>query len=114
VRTLDKLRDAAVDEASTATVDIGHRILSRILGHHESRSAVENAVRDVAAGEAGSDVALQLQVRKALVAAPELAVEIAKILPPRSMQIEAAGTRSIAIGDNTGIASTGDNTTIYR
>jgi len=81
VNTLDKVRDAAVDGASDATVRVGHRILNRILGREDSRAAIEGAISDLAAGEADSAAALRLQIRKALASDAGLARELAATLP---------------------------------
>jgi hypothetical protein len=75
---------------------------------------IEGAIVDVAAGEEDSETALRLQIRKALAADPNLARDIAALLPAGSVHNEASGTRSIAIGTNTGIASTGDGATFHR
>lgn len=112
VTTLDKVRDAVVDKASDATVGVGHRLLNRILGRAESRQVIEGAVLDVEAGEEDSAAALKLQIRKALAADPELAREVAAMLPAGAVHVEASGERSIAIQHNSGVASTGDNATI--
>lgn len=114
VTTLDKVRDAVVDKASDATVGVGHRLLNRILGREESRQVIEGAIVDIAAGEEDSEAALKLQIRKALAADPDLARDVAQLLPAGAVHNEAAGTRSIAIGTNSGIASTGDNPTFHR
>jgi hypothetical protein len=113
VTTLDKVRDAAVDKASDATVTLGHRMLNRILGRAASPQVIEGAVIDAAAGEEDSAAALRLQIRKALAADPELAREVAAMLPAGSTQVEASGERSIATGTNSGVASTGDHATIH-
>jgi hypothetical protein len=114
LNTLDKVRDALVDKASDATVGVGHRLLLRILGREESRQVIEGAVLDVVAGEEGSEAALQLQIRKALNADPELARETAQMMPAVRTHIEASGTRSIAIGTNSGVVNAGDNPTFSR
>ncbi|MEU8094707.1 MULTISPECIES: hypothetical protein [Micromonospora] len=112
--TLDKVRDRVVDGASDATVGVGHQLLNRILGREQSRQAIEGAVIDVATGEEDGTVALKLQIRKALATDPELAREVAAMLPAGSVHIEASGERSIAIQNNLGVASTGENATIQR
>jgi len=114
MNTLARVRDAVVDSASDATVGVGHRLLNRILGREESRQVIEDAVIDVAAGEEDGETALKVQIRKALAADPDLAREIAGMLPITTAHNEASGTRSIAIGTNTGIANTGDNATFHR
>ncbi|HEX5200262.1 hypothetical protein ACFQS1_12550 [Paractinoplanes rhizophilus] len=112
--TLDKVRQAVVDEAADGTVSLGHRILNRILRRDASRPAIEGAIGDVAAGEDGSDVALKLQIRKALAADPELAREVAAMLTAGGVTITASGERSVATQTNYGIISTGDNSTFRR
>ncbi|WP_430496836.1 hypothetical protein ACQRWP_19985 [Micromonospora trifolii] len=112
--TLDRVRDTVVEKTSDATVGVGHRLLNRILGREESRQAIEGAVIDVAAGEEDSAAALKLQIRKALAADPELAREVTAMLPAGSVHVEASGERSIAIDNNSGVASTGENATIQR
>jgi len=111
---LDKIRDGVVDKAADETVGLGRRLLGRIFNGAAPTDTIEGAVRDAAAGEDGSDTALQLQIRKALRADPELAREIAALLPTGSVHVEASGTRAIAININQGVANTGDNSTIQR
>jgi hypothetical protein len=84
-----KLQDAAAGHASNATVDLGHRLLSRILRREPSRHVIESALADVAAEEDGSEVALRLQLRKVLTADPELAREVAMMLPADSFTVGA-------------------------
>ncbi|WFE60053.1 hypothetical protein [Micromonospora sp. WMMD712] len=112
--TLDKVRDTVVDKTSDATANVGHRLLRRLLGREESRAAIEDAVSDLASGEQDGTAALRLQIRKALAADSELARELAAMLPAGSPQMKAAGDRSIAIQNNSGVANTGDNATIQR
>jgi hypothetical protein len=117
MHTLDKVRDSFVERASEATVGRGHRLLDRILRREPSRESVEEAVVDLAAGMPDSEAALRLQIRKALAADPELAADVRSMLPPPAMRIEASGERSIAVGTNSGVLSTGDdnaNTIIHR
>jgi hypothetical protein len=71
-------------------------------------------VLDVAAGEQDSEAALRLQIRKALAADPELAQDVAAMLPAGSVHNEASGAGSIAIGTNSGIANTGANASFHR
>lgn len=108
--TLDKVRDSIVDRASEATVGRGHRLLARILRREQSREYVEEAVVDLAAGMPDSEAALRLQIRKVLAADPELAADVRSMLPPPATRNEASGERSIAVGTNSGVASTGDGT----
>lgn len=111
---LEKARDRVIDEGADATVNLGLRVLRRILGREESQQAVESAVIDVAAGEDDSDAALRLQIRKALAADAELAREVRGMLPAAGSRIEASGERSVAIGENSGVVSTGDDASIQR
>lgn len=112
--TVDKVRDAVVERASDASVSLGHRILNLILRREESRPVIEGAIVDVAAGQEDGEAALRLQIRKALAADPELARDVAGLLPAGAGHNEASGVRSIAIGTNSGIANTGDNPTFTR
>jgi len=93
-----KLQDAAAGHASNATVDLGHRLLSRILRREPSRQVIESALADVAAEEDGSEVALRLQLRKVLTADPELAREVAMMLPAEPQ----AGSFSVGAQHNHG------------
>ncbi|GAA3343952.1 hypothetical protein GCM10020358_45180 [Amorphoplanes nipponensis] len=112
--TLDRIRDTAVDKATDATVGVGQRMLNRLLGREESREILEGAVLDVVAGEQDSESALRLQIRKALAADPELAQDVAAMLPAGSVHNEASGAGAIAIGTNSGIANTGANASFHR
>jgi hypothetical protein len=116
IHTLDKVKDAAVEEASDATVGLGRRLLKRLFGRDESRQVIEGAVVDVAAAPDDADTvaALRLQIRKALAADPALAAEIAGMLPAQSVHIEASGTRSVAVHTNPGIINTGDDATFHK
>ena len=111
--TLEKVREAVVDKAADGTVSLGHRILHRILRRDESRPAIEGAIADVAAGEEDSEAALKLQIRKALAADPELARDVAGMLPS-GITVVASGERSVATHTNYGVISTGDNPTFRR
>jgi hypothetical protein len=111
---LDKIRDGVVDKAADETVGLGQGLLGRIFHRAASADAIEGAVRDAAAGEEGSGAALELQIRKTLRADPELSREIAAMLPTGSVHIEASGTRALAINVNSGIANTGDNSTMQQ
>ncbi|MFI7218574.1 hypothetical protein [Micromonospora maritima] len=109
VSTLDKVRSAAVDGASDATVRIGHQILNRLLARRQSQEVIEGAVIDVTAGEEDSDAALRLQIRKAMTADPDLAQAIAAMLPERDAFRQYAirrqsntGSGNIINGDNYG------------
>ncbi|MDQ0938490.1 hypothetical protein QFZ67_000195 [Streptomyces sp. V1I1] len=80
VGVLTQAQDTAVD----ATVNLGQRILARLLRHAPERGRLESAVADLAAGGEDPDAvaALRLQVRRILAQNPELVTELAAMLPP--------------------------------
>lgn len=88
-------------EASDATVQLGHQILARILGRAPERSAVEAAVTKLAAYPRDPDAlaALRLQIREVLTGDADLAAELAAILP----QDAAARVPGFTIGGNVSI-----------
>lgn len=109
VNTLDRVRSAAIDGASDATVRIGHQVLNRLLGRGQPQEAIEGAIVDVCAGEEDGDIALRLQIRKAITADPDLAQAIAGILPKRDdfrqykiQRQSNTGSGNIINGDNFG------------
>jgi hypothetical protein len=104
--TVDKVRDLAVANASDATVNLGKRLLGRILRRGDSRESIEEALVDVTNGEEDGEAALRLQIRKALAADADLARDVAAMLP--AVHNEASGEHSVATGDNSGIVSTGN------
>lgn len=100
--TADKIRDAVVDRASDASVNLGARLLRRILHQNPARTSIRDAMVDLSSGEPDSQAALRLQIRKALTADGELLREVIAMLnddPERS---------PIAVGRNDGIVSVGD------
>ncbi|WP_197001197.1 hypothetical protein [Longispora fulva] len=106
--TVAKIRDVVTDRLSDATIDIGRRVLDRVLNRDELREVIEGALVDVAAGEEDAEVALRLQIRKALAADPGLAVDVAGILASAGSHVQAQGARSVAVGTNSGVILTGD------
>ncbi|MFX0592882.1 hypothetical protein [Melissospora conviva] len=103
----EKIHDMAVEKTSTAVAGIGERILSRILRKKDSEDAIKNAFIDLANREEDSEAAFRLQIRKALSADPDLASDVARMLPAAIQ--DSSGPHSIAIGSNEGVASTGDH-----
>src|SRR4051794_14126127 len=105
---MERVRDAAADATADATVGLGRRLLRRFLPAGGASDAVVTAVQDVAGNPQDADLvaALRSQLRKALAADPQLAGTVAAMLPAGA--VTAAGTRSAAIGHNTGIVQTGD------
>jgi hypothetical protein len=101
-RTLEKLRDEALDQASDATLGLGRRIVRRILGRDESRGAIEEALTEAAEAPEDPDTvaALRLQIRKALKADPSLAAEVAQLLQAGSTAGVTADGHGMAVGGN--------------
>lgn len=109
---LAKVRDDAAD----ATVGLGRRLLQRIFGTRQQGEPLPQPVADVIADPADEDAAaaLRLAVRKALAADPGLQGEVRDMLARAGATITASGERSIAAQDISGVAITGDNTTIRQ
>ncbi|GAA1526358.1 hypothetical protein GCM10009827_048940 [Dactylosporangium maewongense] len=79
-RVADQASDATVD----GTIGVGRRVLARLF--RSGRGAqIEGAVVDLAGSPADEDLAeiVRAQVRAALAQDPELAAEIARLLPAR-------------------------------
>jgi len=106
-----------VEEASaTATVNLGSRLLRRVLGREESAAAVQQAVTEVAQ-EPGDDdrvAVLRAELRRALQADPQLAADVASLLGEAGVSVTASGTRSVAMRDNPGIVQTGDGSAAWQ
>jgi hypothetical protein len=104
----------AKDVAADATVNLGRRLMECLLRHASGREHLEMAVRDLAVtgpDDADAVAALRLQVRKILAQDPQLAAEIASLLPsgPRL----ATGDRSVLVaGNNQGPITTGDHSPV--
>jgi hypothetical protein len=102
----------AEEAAADATVSLGQRILLRITGRGP-RPEVEGAVEDLAESPDDEDAraALRMQIKKALREDPELAADIAGLLPlatARNVRIKASGPRSVAAHTIRGNVTTGD------
>jgi hypothetical protein len=109
---LERLQDAAAD----ATVGLGGRILTRLLGNQQLQPAIEGAVVELAEDTADEDriAALRLQIRKALAADPQLAADIAEELRVAGPSVVASGDRAVAAQYLNGIVVTGDGANITR
>jgi hypothetical protein len=112
---LDKVRDEAVDATAEATVGAGRRMLRWILRRPQVAGPVADAVQKVADNPADTDrvAVLRVVLRDALAADPQLAANLAALVgqaPP----ILAAGPRSVAVRDNTGIVQTGDGSSAWQ
>ena len=108
--------EKAQDDAAEATVGLGRRVLQRIFGTRAAGEQVPEPVADVAADPQDEDAvaALRLAIRKALAADPGLRSEVEGMLSSAGVNVTAAGERSIAAQTISGVAATGDNTTINR
>lgn len=106
----------AEDQAADATVSLGRRILQRIFGARSADDPAPEQVADLAADPADEDAvaALRLAIRKALAADAELRGDVEGLLASGGVRVTASGDRSIAAQSISGIAVTGDNTTISR
>ena len=112
----DRVLDQAQDDAAEATVSLGRRLLQTIFGSRKAGEPLPGPVADVVADPQDEDTvaALRLAIRKALAADPHLHAEIEQMLAGAGVSVTASGERSIAAQTITGIAATGDNTTINR
>ena len=108
--------EKAQDDAAEATVGLGRRVLQRIFGTRAAGEQVPEPVADVAADPQDEDAvaALRLAIRKALAADQGLRAEVESMLASAGVSVTAAGERSIAAQTISGVAATGDNTTINR
>ncbi len=113
-RVLERVSDAAVDATADATVGVGRRLLHRIVGRDAPAGPVSAAVQDLAEDPADEDrvAALRLQLRKALASDPQLAAEVAALLPEPT--VTAVGPRSVAAPGNSGIVQTGDGAAAWQ
>ena len=106
----------AQDDAAEATIGLGRRVLQRIFGTRKAGEPLPEPVVDAVANPHDEDAvaALRLAIRKALAADSQLRADVEGMLATAGVTVTAAGERSIAAQTITGIAATGDNTTISR
>ena len=117
VRTFgDGVLNKAQDDAAEATIGLGRRVLQKIFGTRKPGEALPGPIADAVANPQDEDAvaALRLAIRKALAADPQLQAEVEQMLAGAGVSVTALGERSIAAQTITGIATTGDNTTINR
>jgi len=109
------LNQAQADTAE-ATIGLGRRLLQRIFGTRKAGEPLPEPLADAVANPQDEDAlaALRLVIRKALAADPGLRADVENMLASAGGTVTAAGERSIAAQNITGIAVTGDNTTINR
>lgn len=103
----------AEDEAASATVRLGQRVLSRILGGATDPAPVRDAVANLAAAAGDPDAlaSLRWQIGQVLAGDAELRAELAGLLPAPP-NVQAVGAHGVAVaGDSSGIVSTGDGAT---
>lgn len=112
----DRVLNQAQDDVAEATIGLGRRVLQRIFGTGQAGKSLPGPVADVVADPQDEDAvaALRLAIRKALAADPQMHAEVEQMLAGAGVSITASGERSIAAQTITGIATTGDNTTINR
>jgi hypothetical protein len=108
--------DHVQDDAAEATAGLGRRALQRIFGPRKKGEPLPEPVADAVADPQDEDAtaALRLAIRKALTADPQLRTDVEGMLAGAGVTVTASGERSIAAQTITGIAATGDNTTINR
>ncbi|MEV4630116.1 hypothetical protein AB0J90_28035 [Micromonospora sp. NPDC049523] len=95
------------DEATNSTVELGRRLLARLLGRDESRPAIEAAVTDLGENPDDEDLqaAVRAQVKKALADDPELAAEIGRVLADAGVPgtakyaVTVTGSQGVQVGD---------------
>ncbi|MFE3827324.1 hypothetical protein [Streptomyces sp. NPDC059092] len=106
----------STDTAADATVSLGRRIVQRLWGREESRAAIEGAVSNLAELPDDEDfqALLRAHVKRALLDDPDLAAEIARMLPATGTSFTASGEGAVAVRNNSGIISTGSDATIQR
>ncbi|RKN43247.1 hypothetical protein D7294_11585 [Streptomyces hoynatensis] len=109
----------AGEAGGDAAGEFGRSLLRRLWRREEGRAELEEAVRDV--GEAPGDeelgAVLLVRVRKALLADPELAADIAGMLARYSgggpsVTVTASGEGAVAVQHNSGVISTGNDAQI--
>jgi hypothetical protein len=107
---------AVRDQAADATVALGRRMLQRIFGTRAA-GEVPEPVADLAAdpGDPDLQAALRVVIAEMLAADADLVGDLRGMLAGApTVTVTASGERSIAAQSITGVAATGDNTTITR
>jgi hypothetical protein len=109
----------AQEEAATATVGVGRRLVQRIFGTRQEGEQVPEVLADVITDPQDADNlgALRKAIRKALASDEELAEQVRAILTEvrdAGVRVSTSGDRSPAVHANEGIIVTGDHTTIQR
>jgi hypothetical protein len=99
VGSVERVQDATLDSATDSTVQVGRRLLRRILGPEGSSPAVRAAVRELAADPDDDDrvTSLRLRLREQLTADPVLARAVAAILSEAGVAVPTPGDGSVAV-----------------
>ncbi len=106
----------AADAGAGATVSLGQRMLQRIWHRSRDSAGLEQAVSDAVDAPQDEDfqAALRAQLKRALLADPDLVAELAGMLPASGDAFTASGERSVAVKDNSGVIVTGDDASVQR
>ncbi|WP_406094099.1 hypothetical protein [Streptomyces sp. NBC_01013] len=106
----------ATDVGADATVGLGRRILQRIRGSQEDPTELDRAVAEAAEAPDDADfqAMLRVQIKRALLADPELTAGVAQLLTESSVSFTASGDGAVAVQHNSGVISTGNNAQIQR
>jgi len=107
---LAKVRDDAAD----STVSLGRRLLQRVFGSRDDGDRLPEPLTDVIADPMDVDAlaALRLHLRKVLTSDSALETEVREMMAATGVTVTASGERSIAAQVISGIANTGDDSTI--
>ena len=107
---LAKVRDDAAD----ATVGLGRRLVQRVFGTRDDGEQLPAPLQDVVADPTDFDAlaALRLHLRRMLASDVRLEAEVREMLTAAGVVVTASGERSISAQVISGIANTGDNSTI--
>ena len=91
-------RDARRDSATDSTVEVGRRLLRRIVTAERS-GAVRSAVEELAVNPADDErvATLRLRLRAAVTADPALARAVAEILTAAGVMVSTPGDRSVVV-----------------
>lgn len=112
----------AEDQSASGLVGAGRKLLARLRRSDGSgqpaRPQLEAAAADLAADPQDGDfrAALRGQVKKALAGTdgvddPSLAEDLTRLLEATGIHVSAQGAGSVAVAENKGIISTGENAT---
>ncbi|WP_225849235.1 hypothetical protein [Streptomyces sp. HPF1205] len=117
VSAADAAADVAADAAADVTARLGRRILQAVWRRRDEggRTALASAVGDAVQEPDDADAAgaLRQQIKRALREDPELAREVAGMLPATGgVTVNVSGERAIG-AQHIGVAVSGDNATVH-